>query len=52
MFDELTERLRAGLEKPTVGQIRVYRLCADCFSVSFGMGQIERALTDPAIIIA
>lgn len=35
---ELVEALGATLGAPEVGQVRVYRLCADCLSASVGIG--------------
>lgn len=37
-LDLLTRKLGTVLEDPSHGNIRVYRACADCLALSFGIG--------------
>ncbi len=39
-LEEVTRRLREALETEENGNIRVYRACADCLSLSYGIGTV------------
>lgn len=48
---ELTERLRAVLESEDNGNVRLYRVCADCARAATGIGRLRpSALSSPCIV--
>ncbi len=50
-LDELTAALRRQLKDPKDGNIRVYRLCLDCYEKSFGFGSVvDVSGSEPCII--
>ena len=49
--DELVARLKKVLPGQDRGNIRIYRICADCLTASFGMGRIVPVLDRTTCII-
>lgn len=51
-LDRLTGRLAKELGDPQTGNIRVYRLCANCLEASFGLGELAPGTTgEPWIVV-
>lgn len=51
-LDTLVDALKAALRQPDIGNIRVYRACADCVTASFGLGEIVQTMDSlPCTII-
>ncbi|MBI2841701.1 MAG: CRISPR-associated endonuclease Cas2 [Acidobacteria bacterium] len=51
-MDALAEALKSALGQPDVGNIRIYRACADCADASFGLGEIVQTVySQPCTII-
>lgn len=48
----LTRQVKRVLGSAENGQVRFYRLCADCLRVSFGLGEVETERPGRAIIVA
>lgn len=48
---QLTARLQRTLASPERGEIRVYRICANCIEASFGLGRVTPADDAPCIIV-
>jgi CRISPR-associated protein Cas2 len=40
-LERLTQRLTEELAVASGGDIRIYRLCADCYGASVGLGELE-----------
>ena len=40
-LDKLTGKLSDELAAAPGGDIRIYRLCADCYGASIGLGEVE-----------
>jgi CRISPR-associated protein Cas2 len=50
-LQRLTVRLQRALASPEKGEIRVYRVCANCLEASFGLGRVTLADDAPCIIV-
>lgn len=50
-LERLTKRLVGLLGSPDRGDIRVYRVCADCLADSFGLGEVATTLEERSCII-
>lgn len=51
-LDEVTRRLGIALESPEHGNVRVYRACADCLTLSFGIGPVATTTSSrPSTVI-
>ncbi len=50
-LERLVRRLRRTLGKSGRGNVRIYRLCADCHRASIGLGAVERGLDDRVAIM-
>lgn len=51
-LERLTQRLTDELALTSEGDIRIYRLCADCYRASVGLGEIEEgAGGEPWILV-
>lgn len=49
---EVTRRLRDALEAPEHGNVRIYRACADCLSLSIGIGAVATTTSSrPSTVI-
>jgi hypothetical protein len=48
---QLTARLQRTLASPERGEIRVYRVCANCIEASFGLGRVTPDDDAPCIIV-
>ena len=48
----LQHRLQEELARSPGGDVRVYRICANCLEVSWGLGDVEEGLGgDPWVIV-
>ena len=51
-LERLNQRLLAELAPAGGGDVRIYRLCADCYGASVGLGEIEEgAGGEPWILV-
>jgi CRISPR-associated protein Cas2 len=51
-LERLTQRLLEELAPAPGGDVRIYRLCADCYGASVGLGEIEEgAGGEPWILV-
>jgi CRISPR-associated protein Cas2 len=51
-LEQLTQRLTEELALASGGDIRIYRLCADCYGASVGLGELEEgAGGEPWILV-
>ena len=51
-LERLTQRLTEELALASGGDIRIYRLCADCYGASVGLGELEEgAGGEPWILV-
>ena len=51
MFVELTGRLARVLTPPEVGNVRLYRVCADCWRSALAIGRIEPDEREDAVVV-
>ncbi|MFL6261106.1 MAG: CRISPR-associated endonuclease Cas2 [Thermoanaerobaculia bacterium] len=51
-LERLTQRLTEELAPASGGGVRIYRLCADCYGASVGLGELEEgAGGEPWILV-
>ena len=51
-LERLTQRLLEELAPAAGGDVRIYRLCADCYGASVGLGEVEEgAGGEPWILV-
>lgn len=50
-LDQMVEGLKRELEDPEHGNVRLYRVCADCMRASLGMGRLVRTIASDVCII-
>lgn len=50
-LDKLTRSLTRELESAPGGSVRVYRLCADCMTAAFGLGDVEEGAGEKPWIV-
>ena len=51
-LEQLTRRLSEELAEAPGGDVRIYRLCADCYGASVGLGELEEgAGGEPWILV-
>jgi len=51
-LERLTERLQGLLEGSDDADIRLYRLCADCYEAAIGLGELaENPSAEPWIVV-
>ena len=49
--ERLTARLEQALVDPANGNIRAYRICADCIGAAFGIGTVAETLSSRACTV-
>lgn len=50
--DDLTARLAGALGTEEIGNVRLYRLCADCSRASVGIGKLRTSAISSPVIVA
>ena len=51
MLDELTKRLSWTLTPPEVGNVRLYRVCANCWRETLAIGKIDPDEREEVVVV-